>query len=265
MAKNYFSEWLESLPNSEQKVLPLTHVTKFENARRVIDKGELEPQHCDVLGGDYVFTFYGRSAYRVKVDGTVTSESLSPICLIFDCELERGPKKRFPFDSGAFGNGFYSSALQSDAKIDDFEIIGGDTLPNRLISAFFDSSEKYIDGDSSGIRPADKICKVDDSEARAFHELASGLGTNRADDRLHTIEFCFDRPLKLKGKLKGVIVPSTLWGEQFKSKFIEKIDTSDIQISTYYFIPGRYPEYYQALIEDKIRELFLDWGYYSDE
>lgn len=264
MKTNYFSDWLETLPLSDQKRLPLTHVAKFSVARAIITAYEISPQkECSVLKKKYLFAFYGRSAYRVPVEGTVTSTSLSPICFLLENDDELKPARRHPFDTGAFGASLYAKTLQTDAVVENYEIIGSLDLQDRLIKAFFEKRENYIDGDASKVRQADQICSEDQCEVRDYHSLITAMGTNQPDDRMHTIEYCFDQPVSLNGRLKAVIAPDALWNLDNRSDFLSELVKSGVKIATYRFVPNRPVEWYQSLIEGSLRELFKEWGYYA--
>jgi hypothetical protein len=141
----------------------------------------------------------------------------------------------------------------------DFSLPVDRERPNKIVAAVFSSLGKYLDGDSSALVP-ELAAEPWEFHARAFLHLLASPGRNEPDDRISAIEVVFDSPVPLRGNLKALILPHTLWDSKANAPWLRALHESGVQISPYLFVPGRHPDYYQALVDAAVRDLYRGWG-----
>lgn len=253
-ARNEFREWIDKQPNPGWDLLPLTHIAKSLTARDIIATGRIEPRHCDTLGAELIYCFYGRAAYRVAADGTIKQESLSPFCFIFDPSLIERAKEIHAFDTGAHGNRLFSHIIADEFTVDDYSLDRELERPNKLIGATFGTREAYFDGDLAAIPDPGTISEPWEFQTKAYLLLITYPGRNELDDRVYSIEVNFGDPIELSKNLIGVIVPHTLWGQKGNAPWLEKLAISGVEILPYPFFPARGVDYYQAQIESVLKK-----------
>lgn len=177
---------------------------------------------------------------------------------VFNSALIEKAKTIFAFDSGAFAKRMYSRILVEEMNIEDFSLETDASRPNRLIASVFGQRRDYFQGDTSKLdldSPAPW-----EYHARAYLHLLASPGRNEPDDRICSIEVVFGEPIELSGNLMAVIVPHTLWNNDSRAPWLEKLKDDGVAISPYIFVPGRHPDYYQALLEAEVRDLYEGWG-----
>lgn len=127
--------------------LPLVHGSDAFNFLNAIEDGELKPHPCDIFTGESLLYFFnnGRPSYRPNTDAEPTSLAhYLPILFILKTDLAGLIRRMFPFDSGAFSRGFYSTHLHHQMTIGDFGLDVETSTPGRLISAFFGDPVAYL-------------------------------------------------------------------------------------------------------------------------
>ncbi|SFP17404.1 hypothetical protein SAMN03159463_03757 [Mesorhizobium sp. NFR06] len=254
-----FRRWVDGHASPKWGLMPLTHVTKGIVAEDIIESDAVAVGDCDVFNEPLAYLFYGRPAYRVAGDGVIKVEAACPFCFVFDAALISKAKAIFPFDTGAFSKRLYSRILLEEMALEDFSLETDTTRPNRILAEVFESRRGYFDGDISKIN-ASKAAQSWDFHARAYLDLLASPGRNEPDDRVCSIEVIFGEPIPLRGNLLAAIVPHTLWEDDKRAPWLEKLAQSNVTISPYVFVPGRHPEYYQAQLEASVKELYVSWG-----
>jgi hypothetical protein len=127
--------------------MPLIHSTDFAGFREIMRVGKLAPTRCDVFHEDLLYFFYGRPAYRVSaevVNGL--QEAYMPISIIMEPEIAISVSRIFPFDSGAFQSRLFQRFIPKNFSIDSYQLGTRLDLPQQVVSAFFGSNEKYMEG-----------------------------------------------------------------------------------------------------------------------
>lgn len=218
MSKNRFKYFVESSP-SAPPALPLTHVTdayRFENARL---SDELQPRTCKVFGESLLYLFYGRPSYRVHPDEESSGlEHYLPVCLLFKNKNLPAPKRIFPFDTGAFAAGRYSSAMHRDMDLQGFCLEADLSTPGRVISLFFGSVEDYY-----FMRPIPSSrLPVTQFEARSYAALVASQLRSNTDDRGSAVEVQFDTPLSVSRYVEAIVAPGPLLDDAQVQDFLKK-------------------------------------------
>jgi hypothetical protein len=169
----------------------------------------LEPQECDVFRGEsLLYFFYGRPAYRIHRDvGPTTAKHYAPICIIMNGTFSPTAKRILPFDSGAYQGGLLHPPMHDDVPTDAYELAVGSDAPQKLIRIFYGSFRNYYDR-----RPLADV--LDESTAwqnlsvDAYYQLISRRSNSRSDDRASAVEIQVDLPVRLRGNVGAVIIPS---------------------------------------------------------
>jgi hypothetical protein len=258
--RSSFRDWVDGKPDPKWPLMPLTHITKGIGAEDVSKAEAVEPSPCDVFGESLAYFFYGRPAYRVSGDGAIKAEAACPFCFVFNADLIDKSKSIFAFDTGAFDKRLFKHSLFDEMQLEDFSLENNTSRPNRIIATVFKSREAYFDGNISKIEDPDNLSEPWEFHARAYLNLLTSKGRNEPDDRICSIEVVFDEAVALKGNLLAVVVPHTLWEDGKGAPWLEKLHQDGVAIAPYVFVPGRHPEYYHALLEAAVRDLFKRWG-----
>jgi hypothetical protein len=253
-----FRDWLDKQSDPGWDPLPLTHIAKTIIAEDIVWSDCIRPIKDEVFDEPAAYLFYGRPAYRVSGDGSIKIEAACPFCFVFDSALANTASGIYAFDTVAFSKRMYSRIIMEEMPVDDFSLGTDFRRANRLINCVFRTKDSYLQGDLTNA----ETLQVDPWEfhARAYLDLITSPGRNEPDDRVCAIEFVFNRQIPLSGGVRAVIVPHTLWGSQRAAPWIKELAAKKVEISTYEFIPGRHPDYYCALLETQIRNLYNRWG-----
>jgi hypothetical protein len=256
-----FREWVDKQPNPKWPLMPLTHITRGIGAQDIVSANEVGPTECTIFGEPLAYFFYGRPAYRISGDGAVRVEAACPYCFVFNAALIDKAKAIFAFDTGAFYKRLYKHILVDEMTIKDFLLERDKRRPNQIISTVFGSRETYFDGDLSKIPDADAVTQPWEFHARAYLHLLTSPGRNEPDDRICSIEVIFGDKIPLAGgNLLAVVVPHTLWDNDAKAPWLQKLHDQGVTIAPYLFVPGKPPEHYHALLEAAVRTLYKGWG-----
>lgn len=219
----------ELRPTSERRTknLPLTHITDWAGFLAISSAGEFAPKKtCPIYGTHLVYAFYGRPAYRLKDDGLSHNiPSFAPVCILLRSKLTDDAARLLPFDSGGFS--MYGPAMHSSLQLQDYELSGGSKSPNEIIKRLWNSNLKYY-----GTKVLQGI-SIDASKIalQHYYQLISNKLSVSFDNRCSTIEVQFHAPMKLKGNVEAIIVPS-----EVASKHVAQIARSlKAELLTYDF------------------------------
>jgi hypothetical protein len=240
--------------------MPLTHITKGIGAEDICRSEGVGTHDCKVFGEPLAYFFYGRPAYRISGDGAIKVEAACPYCFVFKSSLINQAKALFAFDTGAFDRRLYKHILMEEMNLEDFSLEQDRNRPNRIIASVFGSRRAYFEGDTSKIKSPEALAEAWEFHARAYLHLLASPGRNEPDDRICSIEVLFGEPIPLAGNALAVVVPHTVWDEDRHAPWLEKLQSMGIAVTPYIFVPGRHPDYYHALLEAQVRDLFKDWG-----
>ena len=240
-------------------LLPLTHITGGLETEDIILSGEIAPTDCKVLKDRVAYLFYGRPAYRLSQSSVVKLEETCPYCFVFSEDVVRKADKIFAFDTGAMGGGFYKHVISEKMDIQDFSLEGDLTRPGKLIAATFKTLENYLWGDTGKVARAEDASDPGEFHARAYLGLLNSKGRNEPDDRVGALEVTFRDAVSI-ADLKAIVVPHTLWSGAVKTPWLKLLADRGVAVRPYKFIPGRHPEYYHALMEHAVMDLYEAWG-----
>jgi len=241
-----------------EPALPLVHGSdafKFLNA---LEDGDLKPQPCDVFTGEsLLYFFYGRPSYRANADVEPTSLAhYLPVLLILKTNLAGLVRRMFPFDSGAFSHGFYSTHLHHDMTIGDFGLDVTTSTPGRLISAFFGNTVSYLRAEPT----ASIDVPPEQLEALSYKSIIAARDANALDSRGAAIELQAVSSVSLTDHVQAVILPapfidSGTTGAKLKALGIQPIP---------YMVHGRTrPSEYVTSITDLCYRYYFEIGLFK--
>jgi hypothetical protein len=256
-----FTEWVDRQDDPEWPALPLTHITKGILAEDILRSGEIAPSVGPGDDAPRAYFFYGRAAYRCSGEKVVKLEAACPYCFIFAPETLARACSATAFDTGAFRNRMYSHVLTDEMNEADFRISPTPQNLNRLIRAAFTSIPNYIEGSRDSVTRPSTGASAWEMAPRAFLELLSSPGRNEPDDRICSIEVMMSEPVPLDGHLIAVIAPHTHWSDEGQSPWLVTLRNSGVLVAPYVFVPGRSPDYYHALVEASVADVYRQLGF----
>jgi len=192
-------------------ILPSTHITNAYNLPQILNSNILEPKNCGVFGEDLSYFFYGRPSYRTRKDDSVALEHNLPIVFIVDTEKLQPLKRIFPFDSGAFDEGFYEGYFDKSCERDDFELPASLEILKKLVDAFYGDNHGYLLGDYREKMPTSPF----DFEVQGLNRLIQDTHTSKGaslsgDERSTSFEIQTAQSFDLRKILLCVLLPQIL-------------------------------------------------------
>jgi hypothetical protein len=158
------------------------------------------------MGEKLIYTFYGRAAFRGKMDFEPTNLAcLFPTVLILDPNAVPQPKFVFGFDSGAFVGGRMDRFLHPYMPLFDFLLAPEPASAARLVNAVFRTNEAYFQNSPS----QDFKVPASNFEADCYRHIVLE-GVEGLDDRGATPELIFSDAIDLGKSVRAVILPDVL-------------------------------------------------------
>ena len=237
--------------------LPLVHSTDSYVLEDVLTAKQLEPQPCNVFGENLTYLFYGRPAFRPNNDAAPTSLShYFPVCLILRPGWAIAIKRIYPFDSGAFIQGFYENYLHKAMRLADFGLEPDSATPGKLIGGFFGSVPAYLTG-KPGAAPT-----LDPSEFEAFsyHALISAQESNAIDSRGSGVEIQTGAPLPIAESVAAVVLPSTF----ADGATGQALNALGVDLLPYRVVSRSRPSEYMSMITDICFNYYIRMGLISE-
>jgi hypothetical protein len=238
-----------------QPTLPLVHGSDAFKFLDAIDDKELRPQQCDVFPGEsLLYFFYGRPSYRANGDAEPTSLShYLPILFILKTNLAATARRIFPFDSGAFGRGFYSAHLHHSMKIGDFGLEVESEAPGKLITTFFGDPSSYLRAEPP---PASDL-PPEHMEALSYQSIIAARDANSLDSRGAAIEIQSAAAVSLADHVQAVILPASFVEKGSTAAKLKALDIQPIP----YMVHGRTrPSEYVTTITDLCYRYYQEIG-----
>ena len=242
------SEYLRNAcPQPAVDPLPLTHTTRIEALHPIKDAGFLQPTHCRNYNIPLLYCFYGRPAYRMRINAAEKRDQYLPVCFILNSALVTSDLQRIlPFDSGAAFDGWYD--IQPNApNLTPFEVSDRILGAQRHVEYFFGSNESYVFSQPKNTIPAGN------PYADQCYRLISSNEQTELDDRKSTIEFQFTQAIELKQSVMAVILPTSHLRQNGLREHI---------CNHWRATPLPYPTYKgssSTLYHGEIRQMYLTW------
>lgn len=234
--------------------LPLVHSTSLINFREIVKQNIITATKCPVFKEDLLYLFYGKPSYRIaSSSGARTDISYCPICFILKSSAFKSVKRIFPFDSGAFQDGLYSSHIPAEITLNKFLLQTDKKIPAKVVKLFFGNNMSYFLGDASNLLAIGTM----DFEIRYYHELISSTGASCTDDRKSSIEIQIDQNVTLnKDTVYAVVLPtSSLQDPDVLSAINKTWQTIPITYNTF---KSTAPIEYHGVIREKVINFLSD-------
>lgn len=238
--------------------LGLTHVTTGYLMREIIDIGSIcAVDNCRIFGEPIIYAFYGRAAFRKSGDGTPTDlVSRMPVVFVLDSSKAPKPKYIFPFDTGAFMEGFLDDYLDQYMPLFDFILEPDVNTATKIAEFFFGDQQSYMDN----IPKAPSPIPANQFEAHSVQRmiLAGGRGANKLDDRASTVEFIFDKSLDIISTIAAIIMPADL---AVDPELGGRMKTIGVRVDSYPWTAGTRPTEYHMQLRQMVRAIYKDFGW----
>lgn len=228
--------------------LPLTHITDGYSFRDIMDGGALVPGPCGVFGGNLLYLFYGRPAYRAAAEiESNGSEAYWPVCFVMKPDAAAA-SRIYPFDSGAFHHHRFNRFIYHKMMKEDFELDIDPDTPGKLVRLFWQDERSYFNADgTSGFVPG-----TFEFEAKAYQALIQDVGRAAFDERNSAVEIQTDAPIDLLSNTLAVILPY----EFAKPDMISKIEALGALALPFDVVRRHGPREMVGLIYSIVRDLF---------
>jgi len=235
--------------------LPGVHTTNGSSFNEILQYNKLRLKVCTYYQKPLLYLFYGKPAYRLQ-RGSNLSTRLSgdaAVCFVLNTTKLPDMHRAFALDTGAsFGNR-YDDYLPQGVSIDDFEIAANPVSVAKLVKAFFDENERYVNGsakESIKFSPLDVVSDV-------YKAIASST-VSTFDDRACTCELQYDAELEInKDTIHTVVIPDMLFGE---TRIQKKMREWGVKPITYRFRRAK-PEDRTEVICEKLGDYYEAEGF----
>ena len=238
------------------KVLPLVHMTDALGAREILISNKIEARSCRhfsalLLSDEPLsFFFYGRAAYRPRINSPSKNGATLPVALIIAFDPSQHVIKRiFPFDTGAAFTKLYSPFLHERLKVMDFCLGNQIDAAQKNVATFYETNQNYSrDTVSTTINHDPAQFEVDN-----YINMIKNTAQLDVDNRKSSIEIQFQEPIDLnKTKILGVVLPETLMDSTI---YKDLLKPHSISPKSYVLTGGSTAEYDGVLIAESTKLL----------
>ena len=238
VTKSMFSLFLEEVGESDLELLPINHITKFDQLSNFLIKEKIVAQDCKIFKDKLIYFFYGKASFRLK-------KNFLPICFVFNIKKEN-IYNVFPFDSGAFANKRMDFFFQK-YKIDDFSCELKDIL--KIVNCFFENNRNYYESNSLNFNQLKFKSKI----AKSYNEMLNSEVTKVLDDRKNTIEIIYKKDFSLKdNELSMIILPYLDFNFDGKIMSFKKLKSKfelnyECEVQSYQYLGDNFSSCYEEI------------------
>ena len=228
--EHYYKKYI-----SEQQVIsdlmPLVHMCDCYTFRQIFTSKKILPTECKVFKKDLAYYFYGRPSYRLSnASQTSNSMSMFPICFIIDSKQLNTIDNAYPFDTGAFEAGLFSSYCHSKSLVSDFKFLQEYDFINKFVGYFYGSNKNYYDGVTTINKSSIPTMAF---ELQYLHQLINSANLEDFDDRCQTLEIQTTKEVDITaGGVRAMVLPATLVSDPAISSFLMDNDIHPITYSS---------------------------------
>jgi hypothetical protein len=232
--------------------LPSVYATTAYEFRDLIESGVISPKIDRVFGEAAVWTFYGRPAFRNT--NALAALHMHPVAVIFRPNVADACVRIFPFDTGAFASGRYSS-IHPDMTLNAFEC--PPDAAGKIVSVYFGGNEDYL---LSSPR-VDAHRSLRELGTLNFEAEAYALLLSRHD--VPTIEMQFHVSIPINDDTtEAIIFPEPLLEDDVVKSFFGKHSIAALPYPT---ISSQSPALYQFAIVERLIAFYRERGYLSQK
>ncbi|WP_299765484.1 hypothetical protein [uncultured Dokdonia sp.] len=200
--------------------LPLTHVTPWENFRKIAIDEFLLPKPCRFFKEELIYLNFGRLAYKPSKKDYNWNEN-SPVIIFFNNRLLDKCNRYFPFDTGAILAGrFRATNLNSKKLKEKFAFDLKKSTPENWINSIYSSNLEYIEHKMPSLITNNN--EINHLLIEAYNQLEKN---DELDYRLTSIECHSKVPISIKNSFL-VIIPNDKKDEFSKLKISSALNVS---------------------------------------
>jgi hypothetical protein len=184
------------------------HSTVAANIFDILEAGRLKATSCRVFDKEKLcYLFIGRPSYKKSGKGEAPYWML-PLVFVMKGLANLPIKRIHPFDTGAFASRRLPDYLTT-FELDSFELGSDPAQIPRVISAFYDTAERYMKGENRSLDSIKAQVQIDVRHARieALIRMFSERSRAEIDDRGRNIEVQVGGDVPLADNLLGVVLP----------------------------------------------------------
>ncbi len=235
--------------------LPLVHGTSGKNGQSILNARKITKRHCKVFDKELVYLFYGRPAYVPNLGAESSAQSsFMPFFFVLDPEKVK-TDIAYPFDSGAFVNGFYGEMIAEEFQVNDFKIPNDVDTLRMFVTRFFQSNENYYVREFDAHPTVKRANLIED----CYRNLVCSNHQTSVDDRSATIELQTSDSIDIKPDNVVAVVLSSI----YRGSRIEKIIRETLDADTvYYRVRHGNPKEFVAAAKERVFDYLQDKGYF---
>lgn len=255
--ENYYHKYINDSQNM-LKAMPLVHICDCFTFRKILATGVISPTLCKVFNKQLSYFFYGRPSYRVGPNNcTSNATSMFPICFIIEPGQINSISGAYPFDTGAFQQGFFSRYVHPKASVSDYELVGELEFIQKFVGYFYETNSCYYDGVST---VSNNSLPAMAYELQSVYQMITSQATEEFDDRCHTIEIQSSQAINLSsGGIKAMVLPSSIAQDPEISAFLLDNDVEPIIYQTTRCSPSSVT----STIITEVRKYYEDEGVFQ--
>jgi len=240
--------------------LPLVHTMDWKQFVETIEGSSvLKAPKCDVFDPDYlIYLFYGRPCYKMHMGQNATSNpSMDTVCILFDPESLPNPKRIYPFDSGAFHEGFFDDYLHPTDIKEQFEIKPELKSAKKIVGRCFGDNLSYFKEKlKKNLNPS-----LTQLEAITYFQLVNAKNQTQFDSRKSAIEFQIEGDINLLStNVLAVIANEDVFDEPKIADYISNVLGAE---KIGYYSPHSKSEEEALLVMNKTKEFCEKSGLFT--
>lgn len=224
----YFRRYVAGLqmpPDSDARLLPLTHGTSAIFLRDILAEGRLRlpQQPCETLKHRLIFTFYGRPSYiRSEATSALTRPTGAPTYILLKPAALAQAAMAHPLDTGAFKQDLYKGHIDLAFQATDFGFEPSEESILKVVFHFFGGNASYME-----FRPRQPNIEAGEHEALAYLDVINSRDSARVDVRDSSIEIALRNEIEITADtvqcmiLPDVLMDSSHYGPLIKNKGID--------------------------------------------
>jgi hypothetical protein len=201
-------EFLRAAQASSVEAPQPVHSTVAANIFDILEAGRLKATSCRVFHNEKLcYLFIGRPSYKKSGKGEAPHWML-PLVFIMKGLANLPIKRIHPLDTGAFASGRLPDYLTT-FELDSFELGSDPAEISRVISAFYETTERYMKGENRSLDSIKTQVQIGVRHAKieALIRLFSERSLEDIDDRGRNIEVQVGGDVPLADNLLGVVLP----------------------------------------------------------
>lgn len=239
--------------------LPLVHSTSSLKALKILEQGAICAKIDDKIKKEepHLYFFYGRAAYPLQ-KGELPRGDYSYFTFCFLVKSESTIiSYAFPFDSGAFINGFYSPFFNKDFDLLQFLLPSDLDKINDFIIHIFENQYNYVCGNVT-TRTINLDCDTP-FEVSAYWNMVLNRSAQNVDSRCRTVEVVSNTDVELNnGTLLAIVMPEILRDNKIIKKLLRTIP--DLDVISYPCFFGDTDDSYYGVVREKVYLYLLKKG-----